>query len=203
MKMKRLLSVFDYTGNWSAPYRAAGWEVTQVDKELGQDILDWDYTQFPRDYFKGILAAVPCTAYALSGAIWWKKKDADGTTEYYNRLTRKTLEIIDYFRPGLQFWVIENPVGRIAKCVPELAKFRLYAFHPYNFGDAYTKKTILYGEFSPWLIHRPVKPMKAPTGYHSIDLFHGIKKNVSWQDRAALRSVTPLGFSQAFFEANH
>ena len=201
--MKRLLSLFDLTGNWSAPYRADGWEVTQVDKELGQDILDWDYTQFPRDHFKGILAAVPCTAYALSGAVWWAKKDADGTTEYYNRMTKKTLEIIEYFRPGLQFWVIENPVGRIAQCMPELAKFRLYAFNPCDFGEAYKKKTILYGEFAPWLIHFPVKPIDAG-GHHSVDAFYlQGKTNIDWRKRAALRSATPPGFSQAFFEANH
>jgi hypothetical protein len=202
--MKRLLSLFDYTGNWSEPYRAAGWEVTQVDLALGQDILTWDYQQFSPDHFNGILAAVPCTAYALSGATYWKKKDADGTTEQFNRLTRKTLEIINYFRPSLQFWVIENPVGRIAQCVPELAKFRLYAFNPCDFGEAYTKKTVLYGEFAPWLIHRPVKPFTPKKGHHSMDAYYlQGKNNIRFQDRAALRSATPKGFSLAFFEANH
>lgn len=200
--MKRLLSLFDLTGNWSRPYRDSGVEVMQIDKELGQDILTWNYTQFPRDYFSGILAAVPCTAYALCGATWWAKKDADGTTEYHNLLTRKTIEIIDYFRPGLQFWVIENPVGRIAKCVPELAKFRMYAFHPCDFGDAYKKKTILYGEFAPWLIHKPIKPLPAG-GHHSVDAFYMQGKlSIDWRKRAAYRSQTPLGFAQAFFAAN-
>lgn len=202
--MKNLLSLFDLTGNWSAPYRAAGWNVVQVDLALGQDILTWDYQQFPPDYFTGILAAVPCTAYARSGAVWWKKKDADGTTDHFDRITRKTIEIIDYFRPGLQFWVIENPIGRIAQRVPELAKFRLYAFNPCDFGDAYTKKSILYGEFSPWLIHRPVKPIVPKSGHHSVDFYHlKGKNNVRFSERAALRSETPHGFSQAFFEANH
>jgi len=195
--------LFDYTGNWSAPYRAAGWEVVQIDKELGVDILDWDYRQYQPNYFTGILAAVPCTAYAVCGAVWWAKKDADGTTEYYNRLTRKTMEIIEYFHAGLQFWVIENPVGRIAKCVPELAKYRLYAFDPCDFGDAYTKKTILYGEFAPWMVRKPVKPIDSGKE-HSIDAFylHG-KSGVDWRKRASLRSATPHGFSKAFFDANN
>lgn len=201
--MKRLLSLFDFTGNWSAPYLEAGWEVLQIDLALGQDILEWDYTQFPPDYFHGILAAVPCTAYALSGARWWPTKDADGTTEAFDKITRRTLEIINYFRSGIGFWAIENPVGRIAKRVPELAKFRLYIFDPFNFGEAYKKKTVLYGEFSPWFVLTPVKPIIAPRGEHSIDHFHGIKGNVGWNDRAALRSITPPGFSQAFFQANH
>jgi len=201
---KKLLSLFDYTGNWSNPYRLAGWETLQIDLALGQDILNWDYQQFTPDHFSGILAAVPCTAYARSGATHWKEKDEKGVTDYFDSLTRKTIEIIDYFRPGLKFWVIENPVGRIAKRVPELAKFRLYAFNPCDFGDAYTKKTILYGEFSPWLIHRPVKPIVPKKGSHSIDAFlMPAGKNLRFHERAALRSQTPLGFAQAFYQANH
>ena len=44
--MGNLLSLFDYTGNWSRPYREAGWHVVQIDILLGQDILEWDYRQF-------------------------------------------------------------------------------------------------------------------------------------------------------------
>lgn len=190
--MKNLLSIFDYTGNWSAPYRAAGWGVVQVDIQLGQDILTWDYRQYPPDYFAGILAAVPCTAYAVSGARWFAEKDASGETDYFDSLTRKTLEIINYFRPGLKFWVIENPVGRIAKRVPELAKYRLLSFQPCDFGDPYTKKTVLYGEFSPWIVQTPVKPTEGSK-------MHKIPPG---PNRAALRSETPAGFSSAFFAAN-
>ena len=119
-------------------------------------------------------------------------------------LTRKSLEIVEYFRPGLKFWSLENPIGRIQKRIPELAKFRLYTFNPCDFGEAYTKKTVLYGEFAPWLIHRPVKPVAVKSGHHSVDFFYlEGKNNVRFGERAALRSATPKGFSQAFFEANH
>lgn len=191
--MLNLLSLFDYTGNWSAPYRAAGWEVIQIDIQLGQDILTWDYRQFPPDHFAGILAAVPCTAYAVSGARWFAEKDASGETDYFDSLTRKTLEIIEYFRPGLKFWVIENPVGRIAKRVPELAKYRLLSFDPCEFGDPYTKKTVLYGEFRPWLVRTPVKPTEGSK----------MHKLPPGPNRAALRSETPACFSRAFFAANN
>ena len=37
--MKRILSLYDYSGNWSLPYREAGYEVVQVDlKRGGQDV---------------------------------------------------------------------------------------------------------------------------------------------------------------------
>ena len=190
--MKNLLSLFDLTGNWSAPYRNAGWNVVQVDKQAGDDILTWNYKRYPKDYFGGILAAVPCTAYANSGARWFKQKDEDGTTEYFNQITRKTLEIIEYFRPGLRFWVIENPVGRIAKCVPEIAKYRLSIFNPCDFGDPYTKKTVLYGWFNPLFVKNAVKPTEGSK-------MHRLPPG---PQRANLRSETPMGFSKAFFNAN-
>lgn len=192
-KMKRLLSLYDFTGNWSDPYRKAGWEVVMVDIKHGVDILNWNYRVYPPDYFSGILAAQPCTAYSGSGARWWAGKDKSGETAHFDSLTRKTLEIIEYFRPGLDFWVLENPVGRIAKRVPELAKYRLLTFNPCEFGDPYTKRTVLYGELNPFLVRSFVKPV------------HGSKmhKFPPGPERAALRSETPKGFSAAFYMANN
>jgi len=37
-----VLSLFDYSGAWSAPFRACA-EVVQVDIKLGIDIMEWDY----------------------------------------------------------------------------------------------------------------------------------------------------------------
>ena len=50
-----ILSLFDYTGNWSRPYREAGFEIIQVDEKLGQDILTWDYSAVDDVY--GVLVA--------------------------------------------------------------------------------------------------------------------------------------------------
>ena len=115
--MKNLLALFEITGNGSQPYREAGWNVVQVDIQAGIDILEWDYRQYAPDYFRGIIAFPPCTAYSLSGARWWAGKDAAGETEYFDSLVRRMLEIVEYFRPGLQFWYAENPVGSNAKQV--------------------------------------------------------------------------------------
>lgn len=190
--MKNLLALFEITGNGSRPYREAGWSVVQVDIQAGIDILQWDYRQYPQDYFRGIIAFPPCTAYAGSAARWWAEKDASGETEYFDSLVRRMLEIVEYFRPGLQFWYAENPVGRIAKRVPEIAKYRLLSFNPCEFGDPYTKKTILYGEFVPHLVRHHVKPTEGSK-------MHLIPPG---PERANLRSATPEGFAKAFFEAN-
>mgnify|MGYP006337478339 FL=1 len=190
--MKNLLALFEITGNGSQPYREAGWNVVQVDIQAGIDILEWDYRQYPPGYFRGIIAFPPCTAYAGSGARWWVDKDAAGETEYFDSLVRRMLEIVEYFRPGLQFWYAENPVGRIAKRVPEIAKYRLLSFNPCEFGEPYTKKTILFGEFNPLLVRHHVKPTEGSK-------MHRIPPG---PDRANLRSATPKGFSKAFFDAN-
>ncbi len=192
MKSKFILDLFALTGNASQPYREAGYEVVQIDKQTGTDILTWNYRQYAPDSVYGIMAACPCTAYAGSGARWWAAKDASGETEYFNSLVRKTLEIVDYFRPGLYFWYVENPVGRIDKCVPELAKYRRLLFHPCDYGDPYTKKTILWGEFNPWLIQNRVYPSEGSK----------MHRMAPGPERQNLRSATPMGFSRAFFNAN-
>lgn len=191
--MKRLLALFELTGIASGFYRRAGWEVVQIDIQLGIDILEWNYRQYPPDYFTGIIAFPPCTAYAGSGARWWAEKDASGETEYFDSLVHKMLEIVEYFRPGLKFWYAENPVGRIAKRVPELAKYRLLIFNPCEFGDPYTKKTVLYGEFNPFLMRHHVKPTEGSK-------MHLVPPG---PERANIRSQTPEGFSLAFFNANN
>lgn len=197
-----ILSLFDYSGSWSKPYRESGYEVIQIDIKLGNDILTWDYKSIDKDRVYGILAAPPCTHFSVSGNKYWRQKDLSGETQKMVELTLKTLEIIKYFNPG--FWVLENPVGRIDKLIPELKKHRMMIFDPCDFGDPYTKKTILYGEFCPLLIRKYVKPVQKVAGHHSIDLFLiGQFGKLPFHKRAEIRSVTPEGFARAFFEANN
>ena len=129
-KDKIILSLFDLSGNWSRPYKEAGYKVIQIDLQLGTDILTWDYKKIPQNAVYGILAAVPCTDFALSGARHFKRKDKDGSTEKSKQLVYKTLEIINYFKP--HFWVIENPMSRIHKCCIELGTVK-FKFNPCDF----------------------------------------------------------------------
>jgi len=74
-----ILSLFDLTGNWSRPYKENGYKVIQVDLQMGIDILEWDYKSLAREEVYGVLAAVPCTDFAVSGARWFAAKDKDWT----------------------------------------------------------------------------------------------------------------------------
>lgn len=192
---KTILSLFDYSGNWSKPYRDNGYNVIQVDIKLGIDIFTFDYQTIPEVY--GILCAVPCTDFAVSGARWFAEKDKDGRTKASVKLVKKSLEIIHYFNPV--FWALENPVGRIHKLVPELGKASLI-FNPCDYGDAYTKKTCLWGIFN-----HPVKSPVEPKYYY----YNGKRSSWIWaklggksEHTKTLRSQTPMGFAQAFYEVN-
>lgn len=195
--MDTVLSLFDFTGNWSAPFRQVA-DVVQIDLKHGQNLMAWDYQNSGLENVVGILAAVPCTDFSIAGAQYWAAKDADGRTAASVALCRRTLEIVEFFNP--KFWVIENPVGRIEKCVPELCGKCLLEFHPHEFGDGYTKKTRLWGHFNPMLVRKHVKPIsqkmteKGGCRDYSIELFYGKKGK-------AIRDITPPGFAKAFFEA--
>lgn len=89
--MNILIDLFDHSGNAAEPYRKAGWHIIQVDIKHGIDILTWDYksaikqiahkgmwTWVGENVNIGVLAAIPCTDFALSGAAHFAKKDANG-----------------------------------------------------------------------------------------------------------------------------
>ncbi len=200
-----LLSLYDYTGNWAAPFADAGWNVVLWDIKHDADLfwLHGDIMAANADYMyeyifdnfgtvDGILAAVPCTDFALSGARWWKSKDEAGVTAESIEMVYQTLRIIDLCDPN--FWVIENPVGRIHQLVPELGPPSMY-FNPCDYGDPYTKRTALYGEFNTNLKRFPV----APTEGSKMHKLYGGKSDRTKE----ARSETPMGFAKAFFEANH
>jgi hypothetical protein len=192
-----ILSIFDYTGNWPKYYRENGYNIIQIDIKLGIDLFFWNYKQYSKDYFYGILAAVPCTDYALSGARWFKDKDLDGRTEQSQKLVRRLKKIIDYF--NTEFWVIENPMTRIHKLNTWIGEIK-YKFNPCDFAgygfenERYNKQTWLFGKFN-----NPIKKRLEPL---EKDYPGFIKLGGKSERTKELRSITPLGFSKAFYLSN-
>jgi hypothetical protein len=189
LRSKTILSLFDYSGNWPSFYKEAGYDVYQIDVKHDLNILDITKDDLPNNVY-GILAAPPCTDFAGSGAQYWKAKDADGRTEASLALVDKTLEIISWY-PNLKFWALENPVGRLTTLRPKLGK--PWYFQPHWYGDAYTKKTGLWGNFSKDLPKNEVKP--DPNSWI-------MKLGGKSEKTKELRSMTPLGFAKAFYLAN-
>lgn len=176
--MKLILDLCGGTGAWSAPYKEEEYDVWVVDAE--QDVRLFR----PPDSVHGILAAPPCTHLSGSGARWWKDKGNDALLEALS-IVDACLRIVLMTQP--KWWCLENPVGRLTHY---LGKPKMY-FHPWEYGDPYTKKTCLWGNFN-----EPVKSPVEPTEGGKI---HRMPPS---PDRGKLRSITPPRFAQAFFEAN-
>lgn len=197
---KVVLSLFDMTGQWSQPWEDAGYQVYRFDI---QNSPDQDIMQFSVEYFNdnfgafegadvhAILAACPCTDFAVSGARHFAAKDADGRTKQSIHLVEQTLATIEFFKPAV--WAIENPVSRIGE-LTKLPPWRL-SFDPNHFGDPYTKKTILWGRFNSDL---PVAPVEATEGSKMHSQYGGKSQRTK-----NARSATPEGFAYAFFMANN
>ena len=140
--MKRILSLFDFSGAWGQPFADNGWDVIAWDikREEFMDINLLDSAETVLDMFEdvdGILAAAPCTDFASSGAQYWKKKDLDGRTKQSVELVNQVFRLANLFKPsapdydGTFFWALENPVGRLNTLFPELEK--PYYFNPCDF----------------------------------------------------------------------
>ncbi len=175
---KTILDLCGGTGAWSKPYADAGYQFHIVD--LPQDVRLLERI----DNVHSILAAPPCTHLSGSGARWWEGKGEEALLEALS-VVDACLRVIQVCRP--QWWALENPVGRLSRYLGKPAMY----FNPCDYGDPYTKKTCLWGNFTP-----PVKNPVEPTEGSKL---HRLPPG---PDRWRLRSVTPAGFAKAFFEAN-
>jgi hypothetical protein len=193
MRGRLVLSLCDYSGVWPAPYREAGYDVQLVDLQHGEDVRLLGHPGRP---VHGILAAPPCTVFSLAGNRW-ERTEAE---------VREALAVVDaclrfvaVCRPA--WWALENPVGKLRRW---LGPPRMY-FDPCQFGDPWTKRTALWGHFTPPSPLFTTPRAVEPTGGSRTHLLPG----VSPRDGAAVaqrkrneRSRTPAGFALAFFQSN-
>jgi len=189
---KIILDLCGGTGAWSKFYKDNGYDVRNITIP-GYDVR----TYTPPDNVYGILASPPCTEFAVSGARWWKDKDP--------KLLKEALEIFDACMNMINictphFWALENPVGRLKKLRYEVLREPTLIFHPYEYGDAYTKKTLIWGKFNiPE--KNEVKPeyMVSKKGYRYSPIARWFSNK---EERQKVRSITPHGLAKAFYEAN-
>lgn len=182
---KIILDLCGGTGAWSRPYAEAGYDVRNI------TLPDYDVCTFiPPEGVHGILAAPPCDHFALSGARWWKKKGISALREGLN-VVDACLRIVWRCKRDrkLKWWALENPLGRLNKFLGEPRM----KFQPCDYGDPYTKKTQLWGEFTPPMKWQPIVPTEGSKMWRK---YGGSKKGKE------MRSITPAGFAKAFFEAN-
>lgn len=101
--VKTILSLCDFSGAWSRPYREAGYHVIQVDPKLEHreepGLFLWrgtvaDVLRSVRSLppIHGVLAAPPCTHFTVSCNRLWKEKDGDGRTAEAVQIVRAFFE---------------------------------------------------------------------------------------------------------------
>ena len=198
-----VVSLFDESAIMLAPWRDAGYECWAVDAAhppgitviddfhlVGHDLTVPWMPPFDRDRIAFVSAFPPCDHLAVSGARWFQGKGL--------RLLASSIVL---FATAAEFcdwagapYLVENPVSTISTYwrKPD------HTFHPYDYAglcmdDNYYKKTCL------WTGHGFVMPPPDPMGGEPDQR---IWKMPPSDDRAALRSKTPLGFARAVFAAN-
>lgn len=182
---KMILSLCDYTGNWSRPYEEAGYAVVRVDLQHGQDVRLLRHVAAP---VHGILAAPPCTHFARSGARLWAAKGEAAVLEGL-AVVDACLRAVAIHAPT--WWALENPIGRLKDYLGP----PVFKCDPCDFGDPWTKRTWLWGRFAPPL------PLFAPQARKAVAPVRG-DVTTSGSSCKNRRSATPAGFARAFFEAN-
>lgn len=202
-----ILSLCDHTGNWSRPYELAGYEVVRVDLRNGGDVRLLRHIDRP---VHGILAAPPCTHFSRAGAPLWKRK-GEGPILDGLAVVDACLRATAIYRPT--WWALENPVGRLKDYLGPPH----WRFDPFMFGDPWTKRTWLWGCFTPPLplfsaqARFAVDPVYSCPGYigggrkgSRLASHPTADRRLKYGDpsQSAARSATPHGFAQAFFEAN-
>lgn len=188
---KVILDLCSGTGSWSKPYHDAGYGVINVDIKEGGDVTLIEKIDLLAPYVVGILAAPPCTMFAVSGNRWRTKEKQEGI---YEQKIKEALAVADAclrlvyaYKP--KFWALENPVGTLRRWLGPPVMY----FQPFEYGDPYTKRTRLWGKFKI-----PAKNVVEPTDGSKMWKLYGGKS-----DRTkTLRSATPPGFARAFCEAN-
>lgn len=204
------------TGAWSEPYKKNGYRVIRV------TLPDCDVRDYmpPSSQVWGVLAAPPCTEFAVSGARWWNEKAAQRPhlLEEAVEIAKACKRVIEVMRPI--WWALENPVGRLKDWLGPYA----WTFEPWQYGDPWLKRTCIWGT-AQRPAERAVKKPEGKKGRWQVSLTNHLSPTptagqiaelvrtkmipADWihrlgpsPDRATLRSITPPGFAQAFFEAN-
>lgn len=176
MFSKTILSIYDRTGQISAAYRSAGYEVIQLDISLnGVDSRSIEYQ--PNLKLHGIIAAPPCIYFSKANTV---KKFEINKVEALS-LVDVIFRFIVLYEP--KWWVIENPSeSRLWRYIGEpKQKIKLS-----DYGYSSLKGTGLWGNFNKIKKHsKPQKPLRP------LDTLSQLN-----------RSVTPLGLGIEFFKAN-
>lgn len=223
---KRLISLFDESGNMVRPWAEAGWDCTCVDilnetnfELVGEGVIHYINLDLNNsDSFrlladrepKIIFGFPPCTDLAVSGSMHFQKKaDVDPFFQSRAVTLARVVERLGNFTKAP--WFLENPISVMSS----IWRKPDYYFHPYDYGgylpeddvhprwpeyiaprDHYRKKTAI------WAGNGFIMPPKKSLGDPGEDSKQHRKLGGKSAKTKQIRSETPRGFAQAVYEAN-
>lgn len=173
------------SGAWSEPYRRAGYRVQLVTLPE-HDVCTYEP---PLEPVWGVLAAPPCDQLSLARNGHPSPRDIRGALE----VVGACLRVVHAVRP--QWWALENPVGLLGRFLGTPRD----VWQPHEFGDPWTKRTAIWGDFAIPKRGPFVEPLG---GGPPCSVCDPERRRSSWCSRSDHRAITPPGFSRAFFEAN-
>ena len=161
-----VLELFSGTGSIGKVCEKLGWNSISVDLELPAthecDIMDFDYKQYPKDYFSIVWASPPCCSFSILQGSWiGRHKRVDGVLVLFteeqrqldmlegDQLVKRTLEIIDYFNP--EIWFMENPQSGKLKDRDFMKDIPYYDVDYCKYSDwGYRKRTRIWTNKKDW-----------------------------------------------------
>lgn len=204
---KIILDLCGGSGSWVKWYKDHGYDVRTI------TLPEHDVRTYvpPQGGVYGIVAAPPCESFSNAGRGHVKNPSMSRETGL--EIVEACLRIIKECNPV--FWALENPgAGDLSKYLGKPTM----SFQPYEFGDAWAKRTFVWGKFNV--------PKKTHTWEQckKLDLYvrpgRG-KPSLAFQHKSALknipqfepfadyiktdydlRSITPPAFAEAFCIAN-
>ena len=151
---KKMLELFCGTKSVGNVFEKYNYEIVSLDYNkkfnatFTENILTWDYTKYPPDYFDVIWASPDCTSWSVaSGGRHRTKQNINGYTETANlgnQMIFRVIEIIDYFKP--KSWFIENPRGLLQHYPP---------FNEWITKNNANKGLVFYGNYNNWEFPKP------------------------------------------------
>lgn len=164
----RLLELFSGTHSIGKVAKKLDIEVISLDRDLPhlegsdpnlhikEDILTWDYKQYPADYFDIVTASPVCAFWSNIRCMWIGRpcksiqpngekvtmKDLENDIDKYGKpMVDKVFEILDYFKPKI--WWIENPqTGKMKRYINKIRpNIKYYDVDYCKYGFSYQKRT--------------------------------------------------------------
>jgi hypothetical protein len=219
------------TGSWSKPYEEAGYDVRIITlpeydvceitccSVIGNPCLlmknhsrgEFETINVSKVY--GILAAPPCTEFSiLNCKAEARNRDEEAGMQIVNAC-KTVINYVECNSKDLKFWAMENPVGYLR----QYAGKPIFTFQPWEFGDPWTKRTDIWGNFNI--------PIKKYTDWEDVSKLpiytrpNREKPSIAYLHKSAqalipqlqcfqvktdadFRAITPPGFAKAFYEAN-